>query len=122
MSRSAMRDDQSPTLTLERAEIAASKRRKKSIWRSRKRRNRDLTPKLDLPRKEFRKARATGRICGASPTLILSMLTCWMKQARAEFGKFVRTSKGRPAWCIIDRIHRDRTIRATDARRFRLDR
>jgi hypothetical protein len=99
MSRSAMRDDQSPTLTPERPEIAAQETEKvdPAIPQNAEP---TPTPKLDLPRKEFRK-RGRQAAFASLPDADLVNAHMLEKQARAEFGKFVRTPKGRPAWALL---------------------
>src|SRR4029077_20831720 len=98
MSRSAMRDDQFPTLTPERSEIAAQETEKVDPAIPQKAEP-TPTPKFDLPRKEFRN-RARHAAFASLPDADLVNAHMLEKQARAEFGKFVRTPKGRPAWAL----------------------
>ena len=99
MSHSAMRDDLSPTLTPERPEIAAQETEKVDPAIPQKAEP-TPTPKLDLPRKEFRK-RGRQAAFASLPDADLVNAHMLEKQARAEFGKFVRTPKGRPAWALL---------------------
>jgi hypothetical protein len=96
VSRIATRDDQPPTL--ERAEIAAQETEnvEPAIPETAQP---TPTRKFNLPRKEFRKR---GRQAFARlPDADLVNAHMREKQARAEFGKFVRTPKGRPAWALL---------------------
>jgi hypothetical protein len=99
MSRSTMRDDQSPNLTSEGPEIAARETEKVEPAIPQKAEP-TPTPKLDLPRKEFRK-RGRQAAFASLPDADLVNAHMLEKQARAEFGKFVRTPKGRPAWALL---------------------
>jgi hypothetical protein len=99
MSRSAMRDDQFSTLTPERPEIAAGEMEKVEPAIPQKAEP-TPTPKLDLPRKEFRK-RGRPAAFASLPDADLVNAHMLEKQARVEFGKFVRTPKGRPAWALL---------------------
>lgn len=87
MSRSAMTDDRS--VQVEKVDPAIPQ--KAELTR---------TPKLDLPRKEFRK-RGRQATFASLPDADLVNAHMLEKQARAEFGKFVRTPKGRPAWTLL---------------------